>query len=224
MNRTSKGQSLKSSASSLMVVLVSTLLVACSEIEGGDVVDDRNQDPPVGIDLPLDSQINLYCEDAGVFPDDCILDDPNNPYARANVSEANKFEVANGAPSAKARFYLWATVLAKSPNGENQFFTALSLHNVYAESASPVIREQTKKAYRSVLDNFFDSATFFVVELSEGDAAVAVAIKDLVGRNLYQPTDSSLVSLYTDPLFALDDMSSWGFIYDETNEIVTRFR
>ena len=201
---------------SLFAVVATTFMAACSDIEGGDPVDEAA--------LPLDSKIDLYCEDAGVYPDTCILDDPNNPYARANVSEDNKFELNDGAPSAKARFYMWATMLARNPSGENQYYTAVSLHEVYSESASVVIRDQTRKAYRSVLDNFFSSATFYVVPVTQGDVPFAVPLKDIVGANLYQPTDASLVSLYTDAIFALQDMSEWGYIYDTTNNVTTRFR
>jgi hypothetical protein len=216
MKISNRRQSLKTGVSLLIAVLGSVVITACSDIEGGDVVDQTS--------LPVDSNINLYCEDAGIFPDPCILDDPANPYARANVSEETKFELNDGAPSAKSRFYLWATILARNPSGENQYYTALSLHEVYSETASPVIQAQTKKAYRSVLDNFFESATFFVVPVTEGDVAFATPLKDRVGANLYQPTDASLVSLYTDPIFALEEMSQWGYIYDTTNEVTTRFR
>jgi hypothetical protein len=216
MKSSNRRQSLKTGVSLLIAVLGSAVITACSDIEGGEVVDETS--------LPLDSNITLYCEDAGIFPDPCILDDPNNPYARANVSEQTKFELNDGAPSAKSRFYLWATVLARNPSGENQYYTALSLHEVYSETLSPVIQEQTKKAYRSVLDNFFESATFFVVPVTQGDVAFATPLKDSVGANLYQPTDASLVSLYTDPIFALEEMSQWGYIYDITNEVTTRFR
>jgi hypothetical protein len=201
---------------SLLAVLATAFITSCSEIEGGDVVNSTA--------LPLDSQIDLHCEDAGVYPDTCILDDPNNPYARANVTEATKFELSDGAPSAKARFYMWATMLAKNPSGENQYYTALSLHQVYSESASPLIQAQTKKAYRSVLDNFFSSVTFYIQPVTQGDVPYAVSLKDIVGTNLYNPTSANLVSLYSDPIFALEDMSQWGYVYDTTNEVVTRWR
>ena len=216
MKISNRRQSLKTGVSLLIAVLGSLVVAACSDIEGGDVVDETS--------LPLDSKIDLYCEDAGVFPDPCILDDPANPYARANVSEQTKFDLNDGAPSAKSRFYLWATMLARNPSGENQYYTALSLHEVYSETASPVIQAQTRKAYRSVLDNFFESATFFVIPVTQGEVAFATPLKDSAGANLYQPTDASLVSLYTDPIFALEEMSQWGYIYDTTNEVTTRFR
>lgn len=192
------------------------LITGCGEVDGGTVQNE--------IQLPLDSVLNFNCEDEGIFPDDCVLENPENPYASANVSEDTKFELNDGAPSAKSRYYLWATALARQASGENQYYTALSLHEVYAESASPTTREQAIKAYRSVLDNFFLSATFFVVPVTTGDVPFAVSIKDIVGENLHNPTAASLVSLYSDPIFALEDISEWGYVYDPASGIMSIFR
>ena len=77
--------------------------------------------------LPTDVVLNLACEDMGVHPEPCVLDDPENPFALVNIEEYdvnnpddefNKFNLANSIPrgpnGAKARFYLWATALARS--------------------------------------------------------------------------------------------------------------
>lgn len=187
---------------------------------GCEVESDLVQQP---VQLPIDSTLNLYCEDVGLFDEKCILDDPENPYAIVNITEENKFELNDDAPSAKSRFYLWATALATNTNGENQYFTALSLHELYAESGSPTIQEQAKKAYRSVLDNHFLSATFFGPFTPE-EVFFPVALKDIVAENLYNPTSASLVSLYTDPAIALSDMGKWGYVYDTTNKILSAFK
>ena len=200
----------------VLPLMVMLLVSGCGEVDGGRV---ENQ-----IELPVDSTLNLHCEDQGINENQCVLDDPLNPYADVNVNDDTKFALNDGAPSAKARFYLWATAQARNPTGENQYYTALSLHEVYSESASPIIQEQAKKAYRSVLDNFYLSATFFVVTVTQGDVAFAVAIKDIVGENLYNPTSAGLVSLYSDPIFALRDMSEWGYIYDTTNNILSAYQ
>ena len=192
------------------------ILTAGCDVEDSGVV--RNS-----VELPVDSQLNLFCENEGVFPDDCVLDNPNNPYVTANVSDDTKFELNDAAPSAKARYYLWATALARQPMGENQYYTARSLHEVFAESGSPTTREQALKAYRSVLDNFFFAPTFFVVPTSSGDVAFAAALKDLVGQNLYDPGANSLVPLYSDPLFALEALSEWGYIYDPDTNVTSFF-
>lgn len=182
------------------------LIAGCDVEDSGEV---RNS-----IDLPTDSQLNFACENEGVFPDDCVLDNADNPYVTVNVTDATKFQLNDDAPSAKSRYYLWATALARQPMGENQYYTAVSLHEVFAESGSPTTRDQAIKAYRSVLDNFFNSATFFVVPVSSGDVAFAVALKDIVGQNLYDPEANSLVPLFSDPLFALQAISEWGYIYE----------
>jgi hypothetical protein len=91
---------------------------------------------------------------------------------------------------------------------------------VYAESGSPTTRDQAVKAYRSVLDNFFLAPTFFT------EFGIAVALKDLVGNNLYDPASEGLVSLYPDPAqaLALSDISEWGYVYDPETGIMSIFQ
>ena len=189
----------------------------CSEVDGG-----KKQNT---IELPTDSVLNFECTNEGVFEEKCVLDNPENPYAKVAVTEDNKFELSDSAPSAKARYYVWATALAKGAGipGENQYYTALSLHELFAESGSPTTQEQAKKAYRSVLDNYFLAPTFFVVVVDGVDVAFAVSVKDLTGENLFAPVIPTLVSLYTDQIFALEDMSEWGYIYNETTKVVSKF-
>ena len=139
----------------LMFTAPVILMTAGCDIDGGEVQE--------GITLPEDSVLNFRCEDEGIFPEDCVLDNPENPYVSVAVTEDNKFDLANDAPSAKSRYYLWATALARGAGlqGENQYYTAVSLHEVYGESGSPTTRDQARKAYRSVLDNFFEAPSFF---------------------------------------------------------------
>ena len=179
----------------------------CSEIDGGTVVNE--------IPLPTDSTLNFYCAEEGIYLERCVLDNPENPYATVAVTEDNKFDLNDEAPSAKSRYYVWATALAKGAGiqGENQYYTALSLQEVYAESASSTTRDQAKKAYRSVLDNYFLAPTFFGPFTLE-ESFFAVPVKDLVGQNLYDPTAENLVSFYADPVNALAEISEWGYIYE----------
>jgi hypothetical protein len=143
----------------LLMLAAPLILVTagCDEIDSGEVQNS--------IELPVDSVLNFRCENEGIFPEDCVLDNPENPYVSVAVTEDNKFDLSEDAPSAKSRYYLWATALARGAGlqGENQFFTALSLQEVFAESGSPTTRDQARKAYRSVLDNFFLSPSFFKV-------------------------------------------------------------
>jgi hypothetical protein len=193
------------------------LMAGCSEIDGGTV---QNTVP-----LPVDSTLNFYCADEGIYLEKCVLDNPENPYANVSVTEGNKFLLNEAAPSAKSSYYLWATALAKGAGipGENQFYVAVYLQEVYAESGSPTTRDQAKKAYRSVLDNYFLSPTFFVFTVDGEEVAFAASVKDLVGEFLYDPAPP-LVSFYSDPIFALQEMSEWGYIYDTTNKIVNAYK
>ena len=200
-------QHIKMLIATLIVGSMILLISGCGEIDGGTVVDE--------ITLPIDSTLNFYCENEGIYLDRCVLDNPENPYATVAVTEDNKFDLNDEAPSAKSRYYLWATALAKGAGipGENQYYTALSLHEVYAESASPTTMEQAKKAYRSVLDNYFLAPTFFGPFTPE-ESYFAVPVKDLVGQNLYDPSAENLVSFYADPVNALAEISEWGYIYE----------
>ena len=200
-------QHLKILTAALVAGSMILLTAGCSEVDGGTVQNS--------VELPIDSTLNFRCEDEGIYLEPCVLDNPENPYAKVAVTEDNKFDLSDKAPSAKSRYYLWATALAKGAGipGENQYYTALSLHEVYAESASPTTRDQAKKAYRSVLDNYFLAPTFFGPFTPQEDF-FAVAVKDIVGQNLYDPSAANLVSFYADPVNALAEISEWGYIYN----------
>ena len=210
-------QHLKILTAALVAGSMILLTAGCSEVDGGTVQNS--------VELPIDSTLNFRCEDEGIYLEPCVLDNPENPYAKVAVTEDNKFDLSDKAPSAKSRYYLWATALAKGAGipGENQYYTALSLHEVYAESASPTTRDQAKKAYRSVLDNYFLAPTFFG-PFSPEESFFAVAIKDLVGQNLYDPSAENLVSFYADPVNALAEISEWGYIYNIETKTMSIFQ
>ena len=125
------------------------------------------------IELPTDLVLNLCSKDAGITGEFCVLDDGNNPFRNTPTREFDvnnpdaiiKFDLAADIPpgpsGAKARFYFWATALARRPSGENQYLTAQALHELYTAGGDPIIREQALKAYRSVLDNFLGSVIVF---------------------------------------------------------------
>jgi hypothetical protein len=210
----------------LVVTGAMIFLAAGCGVDGGKVENE--------VQLPTDSTLNFHCEEEGIYKEDCVLDNSENPYANVAITADpddpdnpnDKFVLNDAAPSAKARYYLWATALAKGAGipGENQYYTALSLQEVFAESGSPTTRDQAVKAYRSVLDNYFLQPTFFVIIVDGEEVAFAASLKDLTGENLYDPVIPTLVSLYTDPIFALEDMSEWGYIYDVTNKTTTEFK
>ncbi len=185
--------------------------------------DAKNGEIANEITLPTDVVLTLSCEDAGVHPEKCVLDDADNPFSAANVNMENVWDLNDDCPTAKSKFYLWATILAKIPMGEHQYFTARSLHELYTEGESENAREQAKKAYRSVLDNFFDSTTWYEAWWIGEDLVYAVALKDLVGEGMYDPSDMNLAPLYDDPVLALVDLSEWGYIYDEDTGVVSKW-
>lgn len=199
--------------------------------------------------LPTDLVLNLACIDVGVYLEKCILEDEANPYRFVATGEfvedepdadIGKFllseQIPAGPTGAKARFYLWATALARRASGENQYYTARALHEVWTEQVGagfgdPIIQDQAKRAYRAVLDYFFGAVVFFEADFFVPplvpDLKYSFIISDLVGQNLYD--DAVFDPLWPDPIStdpvatsfrAKEAMSAWGFTYDHDNKIV----
>jgi hypothetical protein len=182
--------------------------------------------------LPTDTLLNLYCADVGLVPTACVLDDPENPYRDTATLEFNvndpdadtKFALADQIPAgptgAKARFYLWATALARFPSGENQWYTARALHELWDAAADPIIQIQALRAYKSVLDNFFGSVTFFecCAGLIPGDPTrpvpFSVPLNELTADNLYRTDSTGWARLIPgDPLLTQAVIADWGYTY-----------
>lgn len=180
--------------------------------------------------LPTDTLLNLACEDVGIFTERCVLEDPENPFATVAIIEydvnnpdaTNKFELFNSIPAgrigAKARFYFWATALARRASGENQFYTALALHELWNYNSDPIIQAQALKAYRSVLDNFFGSVTVFTCcpALSPTGTPIPfpVGLNELTADNLYRTDATGYRRLVPgDPLLVLSLFLDWGYRY-----------
>lgn len=173
--------------------------------------------------LPTDTLLNLNCADVGINSETCVLDDPENPFRNVATNEYDvnnpdaetKFDLANNIPAgptgAKARFYLWATALARRASGENQWYTARALHELFDANSDPIVREQALKAYRSVLDNFFGSVTFFECC---GGVSFSATLNELVADDLYRTEATGWVRLVPgDPLLVLSLLSEWGYTY-----------
>ena len=173
--------------------------------------------------LPTDTLLNLACADAGIGSERCVLDDPENPFALVATPEFNvnnptaetKFDLANNIPAgptgAKARFYLWATALARFPSGENQWYTARALHELFDANSDPLIQEQALRAYRSVLDNFWGSVTFFECC---GGVSFSVNLNEQTADDLYRTDSTGFTRLVPgDPLLTLSLISEWGYTY-----------
>lgn len=208
-------------------LVAGTLAMALS---GCGEVDDSDGDIRNSVALPTDDTIplDLYCEEIGIFEEECILDDPANPYAFTPLSVELKFELDADAPSATARFYLWGTALARGIGapGENQFYVALNLHRMWASSNSELTRLQALKAYRSYLDNYFNSTTFFEIPVDSGNF-VPQSLNIFTGEMLFDPADISNTFTST-RLFNPDpnvnrfeaeiEVGIWGYFYDQITE------
>ena len=190
-----------------------------------------------GIVLPTDVVLNLACENVGIYPENCVLSDPENPFITTTIVEFDenappgtddKFDLLETIPAgpsgAKARFYLWATALARRPSGENQWYTAKALHELFDAnsnvlSTDELVREQALKAYRSVLDNFWGSVTFFECDLCAPDengelVKFPAQLNELVGDNLFR-FDSTGFKFLIDggDIRVLELIGIWGYTY-----------
>ena len=157
---------------------------------------------------------SLTCPNVGINDETCVLSDTNNPYRNISVTgetkwdletEANASMQAASISDSQLGYYLWATALAREPSGENQFYTAVALQNNYASQGSIVARDQAKKAYRSFLDNFFDSITY------DATGVVEIPLINWVAPNLVIPGGNFL---YETQAQALEDLDSWGYEVD----------
>ena len=167
---------------------------------------------------------SLYCPNVGINDETCVLSDPNNPYRSITFSgnatdgerdntkwgyeaRAKASMEAAAITDSQLNYYLWATALAREPSGENQFYTAVALQDNYGTQGSQQARDQAKKAYRSFLDNFFDSITFDETGTTE------IPLINWVAPNLLIPGAGGNF-LYETQSQALADLDSWGYEAD----------
>lgn len=205
----------------LFISIPAALVFLLAGCNGGDDGDEANE-----VNLPTDTVLTLFCPDVGLSGEKCILDDPENPFANSNVNDETKFDLAGDLPSAKAAFYMWGTALALSPSGENQYYTALSLHELFTQGGSELARQQALRAYRSALDHYFNSVTFFKQETPFGDTFYPASVRQLIGDNIYSPDDMNLAPLFDldNQLYALETFGEWGYTYDvDTGEITRNY-
>ncbi len=189
-----------------------------------------------GIVLPTDVVLNLACANVGIYPENCVLGDPENPFITTSIIEFDpnnplqddKFDlletIPEGPSGAKARFYLWATALARRPSGENQWYTAKALHELYDANSNvlgtdELVRVQSLKAYKSVLDNFWGSVTFFECDLCEPDENGELIkfpsqLNEQVGDNLFRfESTGFLPPIEGGEIRVLELIGKWGYTY-----------
>ena len=215
-----------------------TLLISLSVLTAAGCSSERDANDGAVINsivLPTDVVLSLACADVGIADETCVLDDPENPYVSTSIIEFdvnnpgadNKFDLFNAIPAgptgAKARFYFWATALARRGSGENQFYTALALHELFdansnAVSKDELVRAQALKAYRSVLDNFFGSVTVFTCCPGASPVgepvAFAIPLNELTADNLFRTEATGFRRLVEgDPILVLELFVDWGYSY-----------
>ena len=211
LNRQEAEPAVFSGVSVLLIGLAALITAGCDgerDANDGQVINS--------ILLPTDVVLNLACENVGIGSETCVLDDPENPYVTTTIIEFsasdpdadNKFDLFNAIPAgptgAKARFYFWATALARRQSGENQFYTALALHELFDANSNVVsqdelVRAQALKAYRSLLDNFFGSVTVFTCCPGASPVgepvAFAIPLNELTADNLFRTDATGFLKL-----------------------------
>lgn len=107
----------------------------------------------------------VYDGREGIYPSQSVLEDPLNPFRNAPPFGDEKWDIESSNAGPVLKFYSWASVLATQPTGENQFYTAASLAQIYEQGLAPDeeltdVRDMAVAAYQSMLDNFPDAVTF----------------------------------------------------------------
>lgn len=223
---------------------VLTLLLFAAAMMAAGCEGERGPDDGIVINniiLPTDVVLNLACEDVGVHPENCVLEDPENPFATVPITEFNDqnpddpfnklvlaASIPDGPSGAKARFYLWATALARRPSGENQYFTALALHELFDANSNALeqdelVRAQALKAYRSVLQNFFGSVAVRTCRVQDGcnpPVNFFLQLNELTADNLYRTEATGFRRLVPGiPLAVIELLIDWGFTYDPCTDL-----
>jgi len=111
-------------------------------------------------------KFEFYREDEGIHPSKVVLENPRNPFRYDVVGETTKWNILTDGGNAGA-FYAWATLLARVPTGEHQYYTATKLKDIYdAREVEGADREKVRQmaiaGFQTVLDEFPDSVTFDV--------------------------------------------------------------
>ena len=137
------------------LLVVGLLLVSC----GGD------PEPRFGFNIS-GIRFEVFDPTEGIHPSDVTLDNPRNPFRNFIISDDTKFAILDGGGNAGA-FYAWATLLTAIPIGENQYFTAVKLRDIYRANEVPeedreTVRQMAINGFQSILDCFPDSLLFDV--------------------------------------------------------------
>ena len=111
-------------------------------------------------------EYEFFDRSEGIHPSKVTLSNPNNPFREFAVSLDARFDILDDGGNAAA-FYAWAVVLAGQPTGENQYYTATKLRDMFladevAEEDRAAVRDMAIEGFQRVLDCFPDSVFFDV--------------------------------------------------------------
>ena len=117
----------------------------------------------VGQDLDALS-FNLHTANMGIYPDTSVLQDPANPFAMSAIADETKW-IVTGEAGPVAAFYIWATILARIPTGEAQYYAATALSDIYTAGLAdapllPYVRLMAIQGFQSLLDHFPTSVSY----------------------------------------------------------------
>lgn len=106
----------------------------------------------------------LYDVTEGIHPSTATLGNPRNPFRTSGVGMDTRFAINAGGGNAGA-FYAWATSLATIPIGENQYFAAIKLRDIYlsgevAPEDRETVRMMAVNGFQAILDCFPDDLLF----------------------------------------------------------------
>ncbi len=138
----------------LLIIAIALIVVGCDT----DPVEFRFGENITGL------RFELFDESEGIHPSEVVLINENNPFRNVAISNESKFKILAEGGNAGG-FYAWATLLARIPTGEHQFYAGQKLADIFAanevdEEDLETVREMAVAGYQSVLDNFPDSVTF----------------------------------------------------------------
>ena len=117
-----------------------------------------------GIDV-ADIEFVLYDTDMGVYPNNSLARDPNNPFGEYGVDGPSRWDIYP--TGAVPGFYAFGTYLLVEPTGENQFYTAAAAHDIYLTRQAPAedlwaVRQIAVGGYQAVLEYFPNDVTYDV--------------------------------------------------------------
>ncbi len=141
-------------------ILAAAVVGAAALLAGGCAADGEVWG---GTPLP-GAPLVLYSSDVGVHPDRSVLDDPANPFAQGELSDATVWDLQRSGGNVTA-FYAWATATARGASGERQYYTALDLKAIYLQSQAdpddlPQVRALAIRGFQAMLDYFPAAVTY----------------------------------------------------------------